>query len=225
MSTPRLDNKEDALAGIMPSRKSWPKISAGAAGRDADPAFPEDPFRRLALAGVLAMPVPDPVGEHGRRASFTEEWRVLRAVARADGSVGRILDGHFNGVERLSLLAPEPLRSAELGGSRRRRTTPRGVGRGPHPGRGRPGPPRRVSEGTRSPASRRSVPDLRVWTARSCSRAETPLDRRCSPTSTSRVACRSTRTGSRARGCAPPRAIGSSSTGRRCSRFSGSRES
>jgi alkylation response protein AidB-like acyl-CoA dehydrogenase len=39
---------------------------------------------------------------------------VLRAVARADGSVGRILDGHFNGVERVALLAPEPLRSAEL---------------------------------------------------------------------------------------------------------------
>jgi alkylation response protein AidB-like acyl-CoA dehydrogenase len=39
---------------------------------------------------------------------------VLRAVAGADGSVGRILDGHFNGVERVSLLAPEPLRSREL---------------------------------------------------------------------------------------------------------------
>jgi alkylation response protein AidB-like acyl-CoA dehydrogenase len=43
-----------------------------------------------------------------------EEWRVLRSVAGADGSVGRILDGHFNGVERVSLLAPEPLRSREL---------------------------------------------------------------------------------------------------------------
>jgi alkylation response protein AidB-like acyl-CoA dehydrogenase len=63
---------------------------------------------------VLAIPVSDPVGAEGRRASFTEEWRVLRAVARADGSVGRILDGHFNGVERVSLLAPEPLRSVEL---------------------------------------------------------------------------------------------------------------
>ena len=60
------------------------------------------------------MPVPDPIGTRGRRASFAEEWRVLRAVAGADGSVGRILDGHFNGVERVSLLAPEPLRSREL---------------------------------------------------------------------------------------------------------------
>lgn len=82
--------------------------------RDAKPSFPEDAFRLLAFAGALAIPVPDPVGKRGRRVSFNEEWRLLRAVARADGSVGRILDGHFNGVERLSLLAPEPLRSAEL---------------------------------------------------------------------------------------------------------------
>jgi alkylation response protein AidB-like acyl-CoA dehydrogenase len=48
------------------------------------------------------------------RASFSEEWRVLRAVAAADGSVGRIFDGHLNGVERLAALAPEPLRTKEL---------------------------------------------------------------------------------------------------------------
>jgi alkylation response protein AidB-like acyl-CoA dehydrogenase len=60
------------------------------------------------------IPVPDPIGTKSRRASFAEEWRVLRAIAGADGSVGRILDGHFNGVERVSLLAPEPLRSREL---------------------------------------------------------------------------------------------------------------
>jgi alkylation response protein AidB-like acyl-CoA dehydrogenase len=87
-------------------------ISAGAAERDAHPSFPEDPFQQLVYTGALAMPVP--IGRHGHRASFAEEWRVLRAVSRADGSVGRILDGHFNGVERVSLLAPEPLRSAEL---------------------------------------------------------------------------------------------------------------
>ena len=90
------------------------RISAGASGRDEHPSFPEDPFARLAPTGVLAIPVPDPIGRQGRRASFAEEWRVLRAVAGSDGSVGRILDGHFNGVERVSLLAPEPLRSREL---------------------------------------------------------------------------------------------------------------
>jgi alkylation response protein AidB-like acyl-CoA dehydrogenase len=90
------------------------RISAGASGRDAHPSFPEDPFVRLASTGALAIPVPDPIGSQGRRASFAEEWRVLRAVAGADGSVGRILDGHFNGVDRVSLLAPESLRSREL---------------------------------------------------------------------------------------------------------------
>jgi alkylation response protein AidB-like acyl-CoA dehydrogenase len=90
------------------------RISEGAAQRDADPAFPEEPFRALAAASLLAMPVPDPIGARGRRASFSEEWQVLRAVAAADSSVGRIFDGHLNGVERLAALAPEPLRSREL---------------------------------------------------------------------------------------------------------------
>jgi alkylation response protein AidB-like acyl-CoA dehydrogenase len=90
------------------------RISEGAARRDADPVFPEDAFRALAAAGLLAMPVPDPIEARVRRTPFSEEWRVLRAVATADGSVGRIFDGHLNGVERLAALAPEPLRTREL---------------------------------------------------------------------------------------------------------------
>ena len=106
--------EQDIPAETHDFRAILAKISAGASERDANPAFPEDPFVRLAPTGALAMPVPDPTGSQGRRASFAEEWRMLRAVAGADGSVGRILDGHFNGVERVSLLAPEPLRSSEL---------------------------------------------------------------------------------------------------------------
>ena len=90
------------------------RISEGAARRDANPTFPEEPFWALAAAGLLAMPVPDPVGARQRQVSFSEEWQVLRAVAAADGSVGRIFDGHLNGVERLAALAPEPLRAREL---------------------------------------------------------------------------------------------------------------
>src|SRR5829696_4449036 len=88
-------------------------ISAAATARDAGPAFPEGPFAGLAASGVLGMTAPGTGGDE-RPVSFAEEWRVLRAVARADGSVGRILDGHFNAVERVSVLAPEPLRSREL---------------------------------------------------------------------------------------------------------------
>ena len=114
MSTSRLDNEEGVLGVDLALQAVVAGISARAGHRDRYPSFPEHPFRQLALSGVLAIPVPDPAGAQGRRTSLTEEWRVLRAVARADGSVGRILDGHFNGVERISLLAPEPLRSTEL---------------------------------------------------------------------------------------------------------------
>ena len=112
-STPNRSPEKRAPAPDLSSTLEG--IAAGAAARDsardAAPAFPEGPFRDLAAAGVLGMTAP---GE-GRGVSFGEEWRALRAVARADGSVGRILDGHFNAVERVSVLAPEPLRSAELG--------------------------------------------------------------------------------------------------------------
>ncbi len=115
MSVSRVGREEQNLpAETLDLEAILARISAGASGRDAHPTFPEDPFERLAPTGALAIPVPDPIGSQGRRASFEEEWRVLRAVAGADGSVGRILDGHLNGVERVSLLAPEPLRSREL---------------------------------------------------------------------------------------------------------------
>ncbi len=90
------------------------EIRAEAAARDSDPGFPGAPFKALAEVGILAMPAPHAASKTGRLAPFSEEWRVLRAVARADASVGRILDGHLNGVERLAVLAPEPLRSDEL---------------------------------------------------------------------------------------------------------------
>ena len=94
------------------------QIASGAAERDAHPTLPEGPFRALAAAGILAMPAPEPGTGSRRRASFAEEWSVLRAVARADGSVGRILDGHLNGVERLAVLAPEPSYSCTTGSAR-----------------------------------------------------------------------------------------------------------
>jgi alkylation response protein AidB-like acyl-CoA dehydrogenase len=114
VSASSLDIKGSGLGVEDALREIVAEISAGAALRDESPSFPEQPFRQLARSGMLAIPAPGPVDAQGRRATFAEEWRVLRAVASADGSVGRILDGHFNGVERVSLLAPEPLRSAEL---------------------------------------------------------------------------------------------------------------
>jgi alkylation response protein AidB-like acyl-CoA dehydrogenase len=70
-------------------------IAAGADGLDRAPAFPTGPLSELGRTGALAGERP-----------FVDQLRLVRAVARADGSVGRILDGHLNATERLRLLAP-----------------------------------------------------------------------------------------------------------------------
>jgi alkylation response protein AidB-like acyl-CoA dehydrogenase len=96
---PRLD---DAL--------EW--IAASAAERDRAPLppFPEEAIFRLEQAGTLARTAQPTV----RRPPAADELGLVRAVARADGSVGRIFDGHLNAVERLAVQAPEDLRDAEL---------------------------------------------------------------------------------------------------------------
>ncbi len=86
-------------------------IAAGAAERDARPRFPHEAIELLGRAGALSLTVPD---RDGRAAGFAEEWALVRAVAAADASVARILDGHLNAVERLRVAAPAPLRAAEL---------------------------------------------------------------------------------------------------------------
>lgn len=93
---------ERALAGI----------AAGAAERDRAPRFPTDAFELLEDSGALALTVP--VAGGARPVSFAEEWSTLRQVAAADGSVGRIYDGHLNGVDRLAAAAPPDLREREL---------------------------------------------------------------------------------------------------------------
>jgi hypothetical protein len=85
-------------------------IAAGAQERDRAAVFPDDAFSLLRGVGVLAW---------GARASAArppaaEELALVRSVARADGAVGRIFDGHVNAVERLAVHAPLELREAEL---------------------------------------------------------------------------------------------------------------
>lgn len=91
--------------GVTP--KTLERIANGAAALDAQPAFPHDAFAALAADGALGMTA----REHVSRA---DEWAAVRAVARADGSVGRLYEGHLNAVERIATAAPEPLRTAEL---------------------------------------------------------------------------------------------------------------
>jgi len=88
------------------------RIAAGADELDRHPAFPHLAFGELASAGVLGATLP---GSDGRRNPFADELRLVREVSRADGSVGRILDGHFNAVERLTVACPGALSEAERG--------------------------------------------------------------------------------------------------------------
>ena len=80
------------------------RIAARAGELDREPRFPTENFTDLAAVGALIAP-PD---------GLAGEVRLVRAVAAADASTARIFDGHLNGIERLKLAPPEPLRSAEL---------------------------------------------------------------------------------------------------------------
>jgi alkylation response protein AidB-like acyl-CoA dehydrogenase len=95
------------LAGVLEG------IAAGAGARDAATApvpFPEEAMAALEEAGALRWnAIPGPV-----RPPAEQELALVRRVAGADGSVGRILDGHINAVERLAVQAPDGLRDQEL---------------------------------------------------------------------------------------------------------------
>ena len=93
---------ETALAEIQQA--------AGPRDRETPPRFPADAFALLREAGALSFNAHP--GE--RRPPADLELSLVRRVAAADGSVGRIFDGHLNAVERLAVLAPAELRDAEL---------------------------------------------------------------------------------------------------------------
>jgi alkylation response protein AidB-like acyl-CoA dehydrogenase len=86
------------------------RIAAQADELDREPAFPHDAFRALAAAGALGATLPAGDGE---RIRFADELGVIERVSRADGSVGRILDGHFNALDRVCLLRPDLLGDEE----------------------------------------------------------------------------------------------------------------
>ena len=87
------------------------EIAAGAGGLDREPRFPGEAFAALGRAGALAFTVP---GSGGARPPIAEEWGLLRTVAAADGSVGRIFDGHLNAIERIAVAAPAEVAETQL---------------------------------------------------------------------------------------------------------------
>ncbi len=88
------------------------QIAAEAAQLDAapHPTFPESAIVRLERTGALAFNA----APGTRRPPAAEELGLVRRVARADGSVGRIFDGHLNAVERIAVQGPPGLREREL---------------------------------------------------------------------------------------------------------------
>jgi len=70
------------------------EIAANAPALDAEPRFPTEAFEALSK-----LRVPD---------DRAGEWKLVRQVAKADGSVGRLFEGHLNGVERLKLDGIDP---------------------------------------------------------------------------------------------------------------------
>ncbi|MBV9817583.1 MAG: hypothetical protein JOZ07_04455 [Solirubrobacterales bacterium] len=86
-------------------------IAAGAAARDAQlhPRFPRDAFCTLRAGGALRWNAT--VGR--QRPPAADELALVRRVAAADGSVGRIFDGHLNAIERLAVHAPADVRERE----------------------------------------------------------------------------------------------------------------
>ncbi len=85
-------------------------VAAGSAERDRTAGGIENALALLESAGALAWNAVDGV----ERPPAADELALVRAVAKADGSVGRVLDGHLNGVERLAVQAPAALAEAEL---------------------------------------------------------------------------------------------------------------
>jgi alkylation response protein AidB-like acyl-CoA dehydrogenase len=84
------------------------RIAARAAGFDREPRFPRESFDDLAAAGVVQLPA------DRCRSGLAREIELVRAVAARDASTARILDGHFNAVERLALCGEAKLASSEL---------------------------------------------------------------------------------------------------------------
>ena len=80
------------------------QIAGRAAELDASPRFPAGNIDALRSAGVLQL-----AADRGE-STLAREIELVRAIARADGSTSRILDGHFNGVERVAMAAPGELR-------------------------------------------------------------------------------------------------------------------
>ncbi len=117
--------------GQMTLGEALERIAARARDHDRRPRFPRENFDDLLAANVLQSAAERP-GQLGG------EIALVRAVAAVDASTARILDGHLNGVERLSRGAIGPTRERELRAIREGRLLLGVWGADPAPGEGPP---------------------------------------------------------------------------------------
>jgi alkylation response protein AidB-like acyl-CoA dehydrogenase len=103
----------DTVAGAAPTTTlaaALETIAEAAAENDRAATFPQAALRALRDCGALAWGA----RPGAARPPAADELALVRRVAAADGSVGRIFDGHVNAVERIAVHAIAPLRDELL---------------------------------------------------------------------------------------------------------------
>jgi alkylation response protein AidB-like acyl-CoA dehydrogenase/SAM-dependent methyltransferase len=104
------DHETDLVvtAGALGLPTALARIAERADRLDRAPHFPHENFADLAAAGVVGL------AADRDRCNLVREIELVRAVAAADAATARILDGHFNGAERLAICGEPTLATREL---------------------------------------------------------------------------------------------------------------
>ena len=132
------------------------EIAAGAARARRRAAAARFPKSRRAARSARGARLQRRAGP--TRPPAAAELELVRAVARADGSVGRIFDGHLNAVERLAVQGPAELRDRELAAVHAGRCAPASGAAIPFPARARRPRSSRSTAARCCAGSRRSAP-------------------------------------------------------------------
>jgi alkylation response protein AidB-like acyl-CoA dehydrogenase len=87
---------------IETARSVADEIATLAAGSDDERAFPDEEFRLIREAGLLAAPLPRDAGGYGLNgspATTLDQLLLLKELGRGNLSVGRVYEGHVNALQ------------------------------------------------------------------------------------------------------------------------------